>query len=291
MSPFLRPFADRAGRFSPLKTGAFALAAAPTLWFVALVAGPGLGPRPLSAATHEAGLATLRLVALTLAVTPLRLALRRPNLVSTRRIFGVWAFAYGLAHVAFYVASQHFDLWRVGDEIVRRVYLAIGVCAFLMLSALAVTSTDAMIARLGSARWRRLHRAVYAIAVLGCVHFFMQSKLDVSQAIMMSGIFALLLAFRLAAGAFGDLSAGMIALVGAACAATTALFEAGWFAWSAGAPFDRALASNLDFSYMVRPAWFVLAVGGLLTFARLARAAAPRASGRPRLARKTQAAA
>src|SRR6185295_6134271 len=101
---------------------------------------------------------------ISLAVTPLRRVARFNHLVDVRRMIGVGAFVYAAAHISLYVADQMFDLWKVASEIVLRLYLTIGFIALLGLMALAATSTDAMVRRLGAKRWQRLHQAIYVIA-------------------------------------------------------------------------------------------------------------------------------
>ncbi|WP_395666008.1 sulfite oxidase heme-binding subunit YedZ [Methylocella sp.] len=258
-------------RFDVVKAGAYAAAVLPGLWLAAIAAQGGLGPRPLSAAIHAMGLWALRMLALSLAVTPARIALRDPRLFPARRIFGLAALAYVAAHVTLYVADQSFRLPHVAAEIVRRPYLTIGFLAFLALCVLGATSGARMTARLGPQRWRRLHRLVYPAAGLAAVHFFMQKKLDVSEPIAMAGIFGLLFAFRLATRRYGEPSLVGTAALALGCAFATALAEAGWFALSAGAPASLVLAANLNFAYSIRPAWFVLGAGAVLVGARAAR--------------------
>ncbi|ACK49153.1 Ferric reductase domain protein protein transmembrane component domain protein [Methylocella silvestris BL2] len=283
MSSLLIPLTDRAGRFAPLKCAALAAVLAPALWIGISAFEGRLGSRPVMEAIHQTGLWAVRLLALTLAVTPLRLATRWPKLVSIRRILGVSVLAYAVLHVGLFAYDQHFAALHIASEIVKRLYLAIGFVALMLLCLLSGTSTDRMIARLGSRRWTRLHRAVYAIAALASVHFFMQSKLDVTQPTIMAGIFALLLGYRvLAASAGGDLSAAGVAALALGAATATALGEALWFAVSAGAPLALVLAANLDFSYMARPAWYVLAAGLVLFAARLSRPAFARRAPRVR---------
>jgi sulfoxide reductase heme-binding subunit YedZ len=265
------PWTDRTGRFAPLKCAAFAGVLAPAAWIVIEARFGGLGERPIMEAIHQSGLWAVRLLAVTLAVTPLRLALRWPKLISVRRILGVSALAYALLHVLLYVLNQHFDLAHVASEIILRIYLAIGFIAFCGLCVLGATSTDSMIVRLGAARWTRLHRFVYAIAILAAVHFFMQSKLDITQPIIMAGIFSLLLSHRIAHRWRGDLSALQSAGLAFSIAFATAFGEALWYRFSYGAPLIQVLAANLDFSYAVRPCWFVLGAGFILFVARLAR--------------------
>ena len=108
---------------------------------------------------------------------------------------GVAAFAYASAHLTLYVVDQHFDLAHVATEIALRFYLTIGFVAWLGLAALAATSTDAMIRRLGP-KWRTLHSLVYGIAALALLHFMIQAKADVTEPVIMTGLFLVLMLFR-----------------------------------------------------------------------------------------------
>ena len=182
------PWLDRGGRFSPLKSIVFALLFAPGLWLAWRLAAGQLGPRPINEIILHTGLWTIRLLLISLAVTPLRQLLRWPQLVTVRRMIGVAAFAYGAAHLTAFATDKAFDLGVIATEIVTRFYLTIGALALAGLAALAATSTDRMVRRLGGRNWRRLHRLVYAIGILGAVHFFLQSKLDVAEPIVMAGL-------------------------------------------------------------------------------------------------------
>lgn len=278
----MSPWTDRTGRFAPLKCVTFVAVLAPAAW-VAIEAGEGwLGSRPVMEAIHQSGLWAVRLLALTLTVTPLRCALRWSKLVSIRRILGVSALAYAAMHFVLYVFDQHFDLAHVASEIALRIYLALGFLAACGLCILGATSTDAMIARLGAQRWARLHQLVYPVAVLATVHFFMQSKLDVSEPILMAGIFSLLLTYRAAQRWLGDLSSWQVASLAAAMAVATALGEALWYAFSLGAPLLLVLGANFDFSIAARPCWFVLGAGSILWGARLLRPLVSGADPSPR---------
>lgn len=274
------PWTDRAGRFSLLKCATFIGVLAPAAW-IAIEASQGwLGPRPIMEAIHQSGLWAVRFLALTLAVTPLRQASRVSRILAVRRMLGLTVLGYAALHLCLYIVDQKFAIAHVATEIVSRVYLAIGFLAFCGLCALGVTSTDRTIAWLGARNWTRLHRFVYPAAVIATVHFFMQSKLDVVQPMIMAGIFGLLLAFRAAQHRYGDLSLAQVALVGAGAVVATAVAEATWFAWSAGAPLLLVLGANLDFSYAVRPAWFVLGAAAILVVARLARGSISHGSAR-----------
>lgn len=274
------PWNDRSGKLAPLKLVVFVALFVPAAW-IAIQASEGLlGSRPWTEAIHQAGLWCIRFIAIGLAVTPLRLATRWAKLISVRRMIGVAAAAYGTLHLALYIGDQGGRLGHVVSEIVLRIYLLIGFVALCGLIVLAATSTDAAIKRLGSERWNRLHRIIYAIAALATVHFFMQSKLDVTQPTIMAGLFALLLGARLLPRHAGVVT---LALYGVAIAAATAFGEALYYVLATGAPLDVVLEADLDFSYAIRPVWYVLAAAVLLVAARIARPLfAPAGSARPR---------
>jgi len=265
-----RPWLDRSGRFSGLRALTFAFILLPAAWIAMQAALDMLGPRPVTEAIHQSGFWAIRFLALTLAITPLRSASRVSKLVGLRRMIGVSVFAYAALHLALYGLDQHFDLPHIVSEIVKRIYLAIGFAGFVILSLLAATSTDAMIKRLG-ARWAKLHKWVYAVALIGAVHFFLQSKADVSDAVTWGGILSLLLAYRVVLRLNRDPSVFVIAGLGVASAVATALFEAGWYSLAKGAPFTFVLEANLDPTDTVRPAWFVLFAGLAIVAARLLR--------------------
>jgi sulfoxide reductase heme-binding subunit YedZ len=278
------PWYDYGGRFSPFKLAVFVALFMPAGW-VAVGYGWGLlGARPLNAAIHAIGLWTIRLIFLALAVTPLRQVLRWPRLIIVRRMIGVAAFAYALAHFSLYVTSQAFDVEKVASEIVRRVYLTIGFAALLGLVALALTSTDGMVRRLGGKRWQRLHRLVYVIGVLAVIHNCFQTKLDEWEPTIMAGLLAWLLGYRLLASGLGarrGLVLPWVAGLGLAAAAGTALGEALYFRLAFGAPMLRVLGADFSVATGVRPATVVLATGLAVTLAAALRTATVRTAKRP----------
>jgi sulfoxide reductase heme-binding subunit YedZ len=272
----LYPWLDRAGRLSPLKLATFLLVLAPALWIAWLWATQGLGPKPVTEAIHRTGDWTVRLLIATLAVTPLRRIANYPKLILVRRMLGLAVLGYALLHLSLYALDQAFNLVRVATEIVLRIYLLIGFTALLGLAVLGATSTDAAIRRLGGT-WQRLHRAIYAIGVLALAHYFLQAKLNVTQPVLWSGLFLLLMGYRLIRRL--ELPEGPLGLAALAVAAglATALLEAGWYAAATGANAALVLSANLDFEYEIRPAWYVLAVGlALSVTAVVRRAPAPR---------------
>ena len=261
------PWNDRAGRFAPLKAAVLVLAALPALHLLYRAVVTGLGPRPLTEAIHTLGDWTIYLLLLTLAVTPARRLFDWGKLIQVRRILGIAALLYILAHFTLYVVDSRLDLAFVASEIVKRVYLLIGFAALLGLAVLGVTSTDGMIRRLGAIRWNRLHRLVYVITALGILHYYMQSKVDVSQPVLMTGFFLWLMGYRLMAARGYKEGLVPLLVLSVVSALLTALAEAAWYGIATGVGAWRPLLANLDFSFSIRPAWWVLAAGLAVTVA------------------------
>jgi sulfoxide reductase heme-binding subunit YedZ len=193
----LQLWRDRRGRISALRIVTLGLLLLPiALAVAAAFTETRFGARPLNDLIHRAGYWALLFVLLALAVTPLRRVGRLAQLVDVRRMIGVGAFCYAALHISLYIADQMFDLAKVASEIVLRLYLTIGFVALLALGALAVTSTDGMVRRLGGRRWQRLHQAVYVIALLALIHFFQQTKADIWVPTFVASLFAWLMAYR-----------------------------------------------------------------------------------------------
>lgn len=156
-----------------------------------------LGANPIETITDRTGWWTLALLAVTLAVTPLRRLAGWRSLVRFRRQLGLATFVYAVLHLATYVVLDlGLDLSHLAEDVVARPFVTVGFAAWLILAALAVTSTDGWIRRLGP-RWRRLHRWVYAAAALGTLHFFWSQKADRARPLQFAAVFAVLLALRL----------------------------------------------------------------------------------------------
>lgn len=185
------------GSLSPLRVMALAFLLLPIALAVYDFRTAGFGARPINDVIHRTGYWTLMFLLTSLAITPLRRVARFNQLVDVRRIIGVGTFVYAAAHISLYVADQMFDLKKVAGEIVLRLYLTIGFVALLGLGTLAATSTDAMVRRLGAKRWQRLHQIIYVVAALALIHYFQQTKADVSVPTFVAGLFGWLLGYRL----------------------------------------------------------------------------------------------
>lgn len=156
-----------------------------------------LGADPVAAIEHRLGLWALRLLLVTLAVTPLRVLTGQAVVLRFRRMLGLYAFAYASLHFGAYLVLDLRGYWaQVFEEIVKRPYITVGFIAWLLLVPLAVTSTRGWMRRLGR-RWGQLHRLVYAIAALAVLHFWWVVKSDFREPALYAGILALLLGWRL----------------------------------------------------------------------------------------------
>ncbi|WP_093034705.1 sulfite oxidase heme-binding subunit YedZ [Thiocapsa roseopersicina] len=167
-------------------------------------ASGALGPNPVEAITHFTGDWTLRLLLVTLAVTPLRRLTGQAWLVRFRRMLGLFAFFYAVLHFTTYLwLDRFFDLGTIAEDVLKRPYITIGFAAFVLMVPLAITSTQGWIRRLGR-RWKTLHRAVYAIGVLGVLHYLWLVKADLLEPAIYAIILAVLLGLRVP---WADLSA------------------------------------------------------------------------------------
>lgn len=170
----------------------------PAAWLAAGAWRGSLGANPIEKVTHETGQWTLRLLLATLAVTPLRRIAGWPELIRFRRLLGLAAFCYATLHLFTYLwLDQFFDWNAIARDIAKRRFITAGMLSFALLLPLAFTSTRAWIARLGGARWQRLHRLVYPAAAAGVIHFWWLVKSDIREPALYAAILAALLAARL----------------------------------------------------------------------------------------------
>lgn len=178
----------------------FALALLPLASLVWGAAANTLGANPAEALIRSTGDWTLRLLCLTLAVTPLRQATGWHTLLRFRRMLGLFTFFYGVLHfLCFAWLDMGFDLAAIVRDIIKRPFILVGSAALLTMVPLAATSFNRAIKRMGAQRWQALHRAIYATAVLALLHFFwMRSgKNDFAEVAVYGAILAALLGWRL----------------------------------------------------------------------------------------------
>ena len=254
------PWLDRAGRLSWLKLAVFLACIAPALYLAAAYRLDALGAKPITALIHATGEWAVRILLFSLAISPLRRIADWPKVLVVRRMLGVTVMAYAVAHLTLYAVDQNLILTKVVSEIALRLYLTIGFVALIGLIALGLTSTDAAIRNLGP-NWHRLHRLVYTIAVLALVHYFLQSKIDVTDPVFSAGLFLLLMGWRVMRRFKWPERPWSLLLLAILAGLATAGLEAAWYGLASGVPANLVLAANLDFSGPIRPAWWVLAVG------------------------------
>ncbi|MHB1052187.1 MAG: protein-methionine-sulfoxide reductase heme-binding subunit MsrQ [Thiobacillus sp.] len=157
----------------------------------------GLGANPIEFITRSTGTWTLVGLMVTLSVTPLRRLSGWAGLIRYRRMLGLFTFFYVCLHFVTYIwLDQFFDPAAIVKDIIKRPFITVGFSAFVLLIPLAATSTRAMIRRLGR-RWQQLHRLVYAIAILGVVHYLWLVKKDLTEPLIYGAVLTLLLLMRL----------------------------------------------------------------------------------------------
>ena len=155
-----------------------------------------LGANPIEAITHHTGEWALRILLLTLAVSPVRRIFKFNSLIRFRRMLGLTSFIYVVAHFSIYIVlDQWFDFSAIVEDIKERPYITVGFLAFVLMLPLAITSTDAMQRKLQNA-WVKLHKLVYFIAVLAILHFWWLVKADLLEPIIYASILIILLAYR-----------------------------------------------------------------------------------------------
>jgi sulfoxide reductase heme-binding subunit YedZ len=198
--------------------------------------------RPLNQAMLMTGVWAIWFLLLSLAVSPARSIFGLPKLIQVRRMLGLTAAAYTVAHLIFYVAMEGFNLPFVASEIILRFYLTVGFIAVIGFVVLSITSTDASIRSLGK-RWKQLHLLIYPIAALSLWHFFLTQKIDVTLAVLPTGLFLWLMLWRGLSPAMERTLSGLL-LLAIAAGAGTIVIEYAWYALATYVPASRVLAAN-----------------------------------------------
>ncbi|MGH7152817.1 MAG: sulfite oxidase heme-binding subunit YedZ [Acetobacteraceae bacterium] len=267
------PWRDRQGRFSRFKAATLAGCILPgavvTYWYLA----GELGARPVHSAQLWIGLWTVRFIMIALAMTPAAVVIDWPRLLQVRRMVGVTAGVYAASHLILYCATENFHLLTVASEIALRFYLTIGFVALVGLLALSLTSTDAAVRRMGRS-WKVLHRAIYAIAVLALLHYFIQTKANVSEVVVFAGLYLWMMLWRLLPR---DRQRSLLIYPPLAllAAVLSAGVEFAWYGLATRINPWRVLAASETLHYGLRPAHWVLiatlAIGVVATARRFLR--------------------
>ena len=258
------PWLDRRGRFLPFKAAVLVSLFIPGLLYAYWLGTDALGGRQVVETIHGTGVWASRLLLLSLAITPSARALNWNGLLLVRRNVGVAAACYAVAHLMLYVVDQNYNLVKVVSEIALRFYLTIGFAALLVLLALAWTSTDAAVKRLGR-NWKRLHRLAYPLGAVALLHFYIQSKANVSEPVLFSGLFVWLMIWRGMPEAWRrsrsiGLSAGLYGGLAVAAALATAGLEVAWYGVATRINPWRVWYANEAIAHGLRPAHWVFVV-------------------------------
>ena len=175
----------------------FALCLIPVAQLIVRAFMGELSANPVEFLEHRTGDWALRFLEITLVITPLRKILEQPLFVRYRRMLGLFAFFYACVHLFLYLLfDQMFDLKGILADVLKRLYITAGMAALLMMTPLAITSTAAMVRRLGPKRWQRLHRLIYFSTAAAVLHFYWLRKSDVREPLMYAGIWAVLMLYR-----------------------------------------------------------------------------------------------
>ncbi|HYL68259.1 MAG TPA: protein-methionine-sulfoxide reductase heme-binding subunit MsrQ [Candidatus Limnocylindria bacterium] len=163
-----------------------------------------LTANPIEFITHTTGDWTLRFLVITLAITPARKILRQPQLIRFRRMLGLFAFFYACLHFSTWIGlDKFFDWTEMWKDVQKRRFITVGFTGFVLMIPLAITSTAGWIRRLGGMRWQMLHRAIYASAIAGVIHYYWLVKSDVRKPLQYAAMVGVLLAWRLGSWIYG----------------------------------------------------------------------------------------
>jgi len=184
--------------FWAVKPIIWVLCVLPLAWLSWLIFNQNLTANPPEFINRYFGEWAIRILWVALAVTPLKILTGWKQAVRLRRLIGLFAFFYVVLHVASYVVvDQYFDWIAIWNDIVKRIYITVGMASFSILVALAATSWSSMIKRLGGKVWNRLHQGVYLAGIMAAIHFVMMRKGFQIEPFIYAGILAALLGTRL----------------------------------------------------------------------------------------------
>ena len=190
----------RPGQFAVIRAGVFLLCLLPAIRLIQAAFTGDFGPNPVEYLQQFTGTWTFNLLLATLAVTPLRTLAKAPWLLRLRRQLGLFSFFYASLHFLSFIGFDHaFDMGAMAWDVAKRPFVTAGFAAFLLLVPLAATSSNYAIRHLGGRRWQALHRAVYAVGVLACIHYFWLVKVTaLAYPLIYAAILSLLLGWRIA---------------------------------------------------------------------------------------------
>jgi methionine sulfoxide reductase heme-binding subunit len=272
------PWQDRTRRLSWLKASTFALMLWPAIRTAYLVGIGDYGtawPIALGGLTYWSGVWATVILLMALAVTPAAAIFRWPALIDVRRMIGVTALVYTIAHMVIYFALRRFDFAFIANDMTTRLTLIVAMLSTIGLIVLGATSVDAAIRYMGASNWQRLHATNYVISALAILHVAL-ARGTYSEQYMLTAIFFWLMAWRVLARYKVGGDAKVLALLALVSCLVAACLEAGFLWARRGFDVLATLGVNfnldiLDFGYP--PAWQVLAFGLLVALAAAGRQA------------------
>ena len=269
------PWQDRNRQFSWLKASTFALLLLPAIRSAYLFGIDDYGVVPLAGLTYWSGVWATVILLMALAVTPAATIFRWPALIDVRRMIGVTALVYTVAHMVIYFAFRRWDVAIIANDMMTRLTLVVATLSTVGLIVLGVTSVDAAVRYMGAKNWQRLHTANYVISALAILHVVLARGTYAEQYVL-TAIFFWLMVWRVLARYRLGANAKALAMLAVASCLVAAFLEAG-FLWSRrGFDVWETLGYNftlaiLDVAYP--PAWQVLALGLLVALGAAGREA------------------
>ena len=168
----------------------------PLQWIIWRAINDNLGANPVETLSQLTGLWTLRFLLITLALSPIRILFKRPEVVKYRRMLGLFTFFYSSIHFMVFIGLDHGFSWSyIKEDIYTSPIVDFGLLTYFLLIPLAFTSTNSMMRLLGK-NWKKLHGAVYVAALLGILHFALSEKADLSDPLFYAAILLALLVIR-----------------------------------------------------------------------------------------------
>jgi sulfoxide reductase heme-binding subunit YedZ len=244
----------------------------PAIWLIYQVETEQFGPVPLGGMTYWSGLWAMVLLLLALAIAPAVTIFRWTRLVVVRRMIGVTALAYTIAHIIIYFALKLWNFPHIAYEMVTRVSLIVATIATIGLIALGATSWDAAVRRMGPTRWQRLHNTVYVITALAVIHYLLSPDIYPDQ-FLITGLFFWLIIWRLLNRRGRGTNAIMLVMLAVGTSIFTIVMEVGWVWAYHGYEPSMTFSNNFNLDLGLAPAWKLLAFGVLIAFASTARQA------------------
>jgi len=271
------PWQDRQRRFSWLKASAFALVLLPGVRMVyqTLAGDYGMFAMALGSLVYWSGVWATVVLLVALAVTPMIVVFRWPALIDVRRMIGVMALLYTVAHIILYFGLRSWNFERIGIETVTRLTLFVATLSTIGLIVLGATSLDAAIRRMGVKGWQRLHNTNYVISALAVLHVVL-ARGTYAEQYLLTGVFVWLMLWRVLDRHGYGTDVKALAALAVTCCLFTAGLEAGFMFGRRGYELLGTLRMNFIFAPFdlgIQPAWQVLALGLVFAFGAAARQA------------------